>query len=573
MKYLNEKNFKTIVFVCLITLVTILSVVFCAMYFTEKRKELSRDIPRIEKNFIAKNKELIRYAVDSKISQIENTRSRISKKVKSDLLRRVQEARAIVGNLVDQNKNFLDQNQLERLAVQALRPIRFNNERGYFFAAAMNGTIKLYPPDNQLEGCQIEEVFTDERLNTVREMLEIVRSQGEGFCEYDWTLIDDTSGKEQKKVSYVAHVESFEWFIGAGQHVADFDNLVKQMTIAELEESTEADYKSYVFIYDLHNIEGGKDFATMLINPNRPELVGEKISDDFKDLTGKAFRKDFLQGLRLNGEAYVTYWYKKPGEEQPKQKLSYFKFYPRWNWVIAKGVYLDDLEKIIEAEKERLRESVKEGLMGFSLLFLLALTIIIIIAHFFTRGINAIFIEYKQVQRRHQRELEHINRELHKQATTDSLTKIFNRQHFNHCLIQERDRIKRSGKKLSLIILDIDHFKRINDTHGHLSGDGVLKELVTVIQTHVRKTDIFARWGGEEFVILVLDSDRERACRLAEKLCKSVAQFSFSLRQQVTCSFGVTELLGDEQDVEFINRADKALYQAKETGRNRVICI
>jgi two-component system C4-dicarboxylate transport sensor histidine kinase DctB len=94
-----------------------------------------------------------------------------------------------------------------------------------------------------------------------------------------------------------------------------------------------------------------------LVNPNRPDLVGTKLADDYRDAHGKEFRKTFLKGLREQGEAYVTYWYKKAGYKDAKQKLSYFKLYPEWNWVIAKGIYPDDLEKRSFWKKRPLRQA------------------------------------------------------------------------------------------------------------------------------------------------------------------------------------------------------------------------
>ena len=92
----------------------------------------------------------------------------------------------------------------------------------------------------------------------------------------------------------------------------------------------------------------------MLVNPSRPDLVGKTLSDSYADITGHPFRKEMLKGLREKGEAYVEYQYKKPGTEKISRKLSYFKLYPKWNWVLARGVYFDDLEDSIALKKKLL---------------------------------------------------------------------------------------------------------------------------------------------------------------------------------------------------------------------------
>ena len=118
-------------------------------------------------------------------------------------------------------------------------------------------------------------------------------------------------------------------------------------------------------------------------------------------------------------------------------------------------------------------------------------------------------------------------------------------------------------------MLDIDHFKSVNDTYGHQVGDEVLKQLVDVVYTHVRANDIFARIGGEEFV-LVLDVDIEKGMKVIEHLRIFIEAEEFHVVKHITCSFGVTEYKRQDSIDDMMKRADKALYEAKENGRNRV---
>ncbi len=155
-------------------------------------------------------------------------------------------------------------------------------------------------------------------------------------------------------------------------------------------------------------------------------------------------------------------------------------------------------------------------------------------------------------------------------SETDRLTGLYNKGKFNEVLQQEIQRAKRYKRPLSLIIFDIDHFKKINDTYGHKVGDEVLKELANIIKKNIRKTDFAARWGGEEFVILAPETNLEGAKKLAEKLRQAVENHKFPTVGKVTISLGVAQLEPDEKPEDFIVRADMALYKAKEGGRNRV---
>ena len=155
-------------------------------------------------------------------------------------------------------------------------------------------------------------------------------------------------------------------------------------------------------------------------------------------------------------------------------------------------------------------------------------------------------------------------------ASTDALTGALNRHGFHELAGGELQRALRYHRKLSMIIADVDHFKRINDSHGHAVGDRVLIELARLIRDNMRGADIFARWGGEEFIILTPETSAAEAARLADKLRLLFETCHAKDLPQFTVSFGVAEFAkGDNLDTLFA-KADQALYRAKETGRNRV---
>jgi len=155
-------------------------------------------------------------------------------------------------------------------------------------------------------------------------------------------------------------------------------------------------------------------------------------------------------------------------------------------------------------------------------------------------------------------------------SITDPLTKIFNRLKFNDELEKNLNYVKRYKENLSIIMFDIDHFKKVNDFYGHDIGDEVLKILTNLIKMNIRKTDVFARWGGEEFILLVPKTNVEIAFELAEKLRKLIEKTDFPKVKNVTCSFGVCEYNNNSTE-KFLKNVDLALYKAKENGRNQVI--
>lgn len=161
-------------------------------------------------------------------------------------------------------------------------------------------------------------------------------------------------------------------------------------------------------------------------------------------------------------------------------------------------------------------------------------------------------------------------KELKKLSITDKLTDVYNRMKIDESLEAEVLRQNRYGNKFGIIIMDIDFFKSINDNYGHQAGDDVLKEFANILKSRVRKTDIVGRWGGEEFIIICIEIDLEHLVKLAEKLRLEIEQTNFSHVDKKTASFGVALYKKDEKIEQFINRADTALYKAKNSGRNRV---
>ncbi len=170
---------------------------------------------------------------------------------------------------------------------------------------------------------------------------------------------------------------------------------------------------------------------------------------------------------------------------------------------------------------------------------------------------------------------------LHELATTDSLTGLMNRRSMGAALQRLQTLRQRRPQPVTMVLVDIDHFKQLNDSHGHAVGDWALQAVADVLEIGVRDVDLLARWGGEEFLIALPDADLNAAAQVAERLRQNIAALRFPLRpsmkggdvteQQLTATFGLAALSPQEAVEAAIHRADVALYQGKQGGRNRVV--
>lgn len=167
------------------------------------------------------------------------------------------------------------------------------------------------------------------------------------------------------------------------------------------------------------------------------------------------------------------------------------------------------------------------------------------------------------------------NAKLYAMAVTDGLTKLYVRRYFELRMQEELDQARRYGRSFSLMMFDIDHFKKFNDTHGHQTGDAVLRQFARILVENTRRTDICCRYGGEEMTVILPETDMKEAAMLAEKLRRRIASYSFEGATgqllSVTSSIGVASHFPVYVTTdEMVQAADKALYAAKENGRNRV---
>jgi len=192
--------------------------------------------------------------------------------------------------------------------------------------------------------------------------------------------------------------------------------------------------------------------------------------------------------------------------------------------------------------------------------------------------ISRVYSRWTDMIRHNDSQLKQVNKELQMRATkyeelssVDYLTGIYNRAKFEFELQKEINRVQRyNSESFSIVFFDVDHFKKVNDQYGHSVGDMVLQEICLHIQKQMRITDVFARWGGEEFVIILPETSIQSAYTVAEKLRVSVHELDFTGVGNVSCSFGVAQFEGGDTFHSLILRADQATYLAKANGRNRV---
>ena len=220
---------------------------------------------------------------------------------------------------------------------------------------------------------------------------------------------------------------------------------------------------------------------------------------------------------------------------------------------------LDEKEKALFLKKYQL--ILYQKITDYSWLYKFLLPLLVLLA-IIIRINSKLRIEIKQKKIAQQELLEYAN--------TDKLTKIFNRGKIESLLISEIKRSKRFNSTFSIIFMDIDDFKQINDELGHLEGDKVLCSIAKTISKNIRESDFFGRWGGEEFIIILPQTNARQAHHLALSLKETLSKKSADLNKDVTLSFGITEYLSSDTKRDLVKRADEAMYSVKRSGKNNI---
>lgn len=356
--------------------------------------------------------------------------------------------------------------------------------------------------------------------------------------------------------------------------------------------SSLAGWAIFAYITTTQIIKSQQKFASIINITGKQRMLSQKIPliatrfYDSRDMDVKKHLISLYEEMKSD-HMYITSMY----TDTEAATIIYYENPKQLNIKVVH--YLELVENFIEDEE--LSSLYKMDSFSFTLLpilndavkifefeselqtkHLLARELFILIGTLLTLLLESVFIVLPAIKQASLREEELNNLvkertlDLENISVTDKLTNLFNRRKIDEALAFEIERAQRNNSTFSLILLDIDKFKDVNDIYGHKIGDCVLQEMAKLLTLNVRKIDMLGRWGGEEFIIIDSESYPEKVIEFAEKIRKAIETNVFENVGQVTCSFGVTHYIEGDSESSILIRTDKALYHAKESGRNCV---
>ncbi len=354
--------------------------------------------------------------------------------------------------------------------------------------------------------------------------------------------------------------------------------------------------EQYMFIITYDGVE--------LANGRYPELIGKNMWN-IKDVDGvKVSQKIIKMAKKSEYGAYLIQKWIKDTNNLDNNKLYFAKPVPEWGWVIGSGIYVDDIEKNIKKNEFILKEAFKKEIKIVTILMIVMMLMVSIyikrindkinkkiefVVSFFERAskertyIDIEELKYTELKRMAisvnsmikdrydiENRINHMNIQLKEMSITDGLTGLYNHKHIYKILKKEIEKACVLKSDLSIIMFDIDHFKKVNDNYGHQFGDDVLVEISNYIKQYVGKNGFVGRYGGEEFLIVLPNVDIENAYKNAEDIRNGIKNIEFKNEKAIVTISGGTVQFQQESCKDIVNRADQLLYKAKENGRDRI---
>jgi diguanylate cyclase (GGDEF)-like protein len=572
----------------------IISIIIGTIFFYNKIEKFQNDMDSLKQNHQKEIELILQKEISNAVDYINYKKNRAIKRLKYEIKGYVNQGYNIANGIYEKYKHTKSKDEIIEIIKVALRDARFFDDRGYFFIYTTKGKSILHPIFPESENSYQHKNFIDKKgVSVVKNMSNIVKKNNEGFVEYYFYNINT----QNKKLGYVKSLGFYDLYIGSAEYIKDFEKTVKKEIFERLS-TVRFGKDGYLFI-------DGFD-GTILMHPMKPEIVGKNLIE-YKDVNGIYVIKDLISAAKTENGKFVYYnWHRPKNTSKEINKVSFAMGIPEWTWMIGGGLYLDDLNDDLKLKEEKFKKDLIKDI-SYSLIFLILISILIfmllqwfnkqtkktfenIIDFFVEASEKNIYLDKKDISFKdfkkladainkmiktrieNENKLLEFQEELKQQAITDYLTKIYNRKYFMETSKQILSLAKRENKNLSLLMIDIDKFKLINDNYGHNIGDEVIIFVANTLKSLTRNSDIVARVGGEEFAILLPNIDENSAFIIAEKLRKEISSNTISKENiKITISIGVSCYKNENDSViSIIKKADKALYYSKENGRNKV---
>lgn len=402
--------------------------------------------------YMYEKRQYVRAQVEGVIDYITYQKAQTEQRLRKNIKDRVYEACAIANNLYDQYKDTMPIEDIKTLVKDALRPIRFNDGRGYYFATQLDGIETLFADRPELEGKDLWDMQDTDGKYVIRDMAQIAETHGEGFYQYLWTKPGE-EGNRFPKIAFVKYFEPFHWFIGTGEYLDDVSADIQKEVIARINTIRYGDAGYFVIMH--------KD-GTILMHGAQPALTGQnarRVDDPNEE---RVFDKYMHAVEAQGGTGFVTYRWRHPLQKKESLKLAYVSEVTQWDWLVATGIYLSDLESAIAKKQAELFSAFRKQLFVMVGVIILGLIIVSIIVRVLARKVQNEFFVFRSFFRRAATEYEKIDGgglifDEFKTLAQMANTMVDDRQRARQELIRSKETAEYASKAKSQFLANMSH--------------------------------------------------------------------------------------------------------------------
>ena len=402
---MNKKSITiTNLFLVVMLSVAVVSIIVIGSFWISNvYSRFNREAQILRQELTEEHKSHIRNQVESAVDYIEFRRSKTEAQLKTSLKQRVYEVTAIAHHIYEKNKDLMPVEQVKSKIKEALRPIRFNDGRGYYFIVSLDGIEILYPVAPQFENKNLLDLQDAKGNYVIRDEIELVKRQGEGYIKDYWRKPNDPSGMVHPKMTFVKLFEPYHWYLGTGEYLNDFEEEVRDDVLDRLAR-IRFGKEGYIFVNDYD----GNQIIT-----DGKRVKNPKNLWSLTDPNGVKVIQEERRAVENPDGDFIYYTWKKLTEASPAPKVSFIKGIPEWRWMLGAGVYLDEVEAVVAQKKIELQDNVRKQIIKIliiliSLVFFVVLTAKLIserikkgfevFSHFFNKAAaHSILIEPSQL--------------------------------------------------------------------------------------------------------------------------------------------------------------------------------
>ena len=572
---ITEKNIKRWISIIPLFAVVLTSFFLTKLFIIELKEHFLEDINHLVVEEEKRIKEIAKSRVENVLTLLQREYNTIVYEEKTEIKKTVQLGYDLIEQIYTDNKHLPKNEILNIIKVKLERYKFFDDFSGLYFVYTIDGINILSPHLPIKTGLNFFNMKDPIAQSFIKKTTSLLKDKKEGY--ENWTCYREFKVKKEEKTGFIKEFKPLNIFVGS----AKFDNDIKDSSkekLADLLNIIMYDHYGYVFAYD----DRGTTIAHVkksLIGLNRWDL---KRNDRY-------LVQEIIEKSKDKGGSFLRYIATiDPETKLPADKISYVKIFKPLQWSIGTGLYTTKLLTNIEYKRIDLQKNLDYTILNVIYLSIIITTLVILILLVILNRLNFIFTEYKRTLneanktleekvKNRTKELEKSKNKLKKLALQDSLTGLYNRRYFEKIIEKLINISKRTNEPLSLVIIDIDDFKKINDNYGHDTGDLVLKKLSSTLSEMLRKSDIISRIGGEEFAIVLPNTSIDAACELCEKVRQEVEKINLGFNEEnilsFTISLGISNSCGNKEETfsSIFKRADEALYEAKNNGKNKIV--